>query len=118
MSDAAIRQRAARELAEILDDRIFKALCEPARIGIVRLLIARGCCDLGALAAEMPQDASVVSRHLALLHEAGVVRREKRGRHVFFELDGPAVVERIEGILARFRRVVPLCCPQPKEKRT
>jgi hypothetical protein len=40
-----------------------------------------------------------------------VVRREKVGRQVFFEVDGPVVVERLEEILERFRRVVPLCCP-------
>ena len=45
------------------------------------------------------------------LHGAGVVRREKLGRQVFFEVDGASVVERLEEILARFRRIVPLCCP-------
>jgi hypothetical protein len=40
-----------------------------------------------------------------------VVRREKVGRQVFFEVDGTAVVERLEKILERFRRIVPLCCP-------
>jgi hypothetical protein len=31
---------------------------------------------------------------------------------VFFEMDGPVVVEQLEKILDRFRSVVPLCCPR------
>jgi DNA-binding transcriptional ArsR family regulator len=59
----------------------------------------------------VPQDRSVVSRHLAQLHHAGIIRREKVGRNVFFEMDGPAVVAQLEDALARFRALVPLCCP-------
>lgn len=105
------RRHAARDCAAVLDSRFFKALCEPARIELVRLLIAEGRSDLGALAKRVPQDASVVSRHLALLHAAGVVRRTKQGRQVFFEVDGPAVVARLEEILGRLRRAAPYCCP-------
>ncbi len=106
------REKAARELAEIFDSKLFKALCEQVRVDIVKFLTAHGRCDVRTVAAHFPQDASVVSRHLAVLHQAGVVRREKEGRHVFFEVDGPAIVERMEKILGRFRNIVPLCCPR------
>ena len=105
------RKRAARELREILDGRLFAALCEPVRVGLVEFLTVHGRSDIGTIAAAFPQDRSVVSRHLASLHTAGVVRREKVGRQVFFEVDGSAVVVRLEEILARFRRILPLCCP-------
>lgn len=105
------RQQAAARCAGILDSDLFKALCEPVRIELVRLLIARGKSDLSALADELPQDASVISRHLALLHRAGLVRRERQGRHVLFELDGPALLARVEGIAEQLRRAVPFCCP-------
>jgi DNA-binding transcriptional ArsR family regulator len=105
------RQKAAAGCAEILDSDLFQALCEPVRIELARLLIARGRSDLGSLAAELPQHESVISRHLAVLHRAGLVRREKVGRHVHFELDGPALVERLEKIVAQLRRAVPYCCP-------
>lgn len=105
------RSKAAADCASILDGELFRALCEPVRVELVRLLIARGRSDLGALAAELPQDTSVISRHLAVLHRAGLVRREKSGRHVIFELDGPALLARLEAITARLRRAVPFCCP-------
>jgi DNA-binding transcriptional ArsR family regulator len=108
---AAGRREAAARCASLLDSALFKALCEPARVELVRLLIARGPSDLGSLAGELPQDPSVISRHLALLHRAGLVRREKRGRRVLFELDGPALLGRVEGIAEQLRRAVPFCCP-------
>lgn len=66
-----------------------------------------------AIAAAFPQDRSVISRHLASLHAAGVLRREKVGRRVVFEVDGAAVIERLEEMLARFRDVIRVCCPPP-----
>jgi DNA-binding transcriptional ArsR family regulator len=108
---ARTRARAARGLTELLDSKLFRALCEPVRVEILRTLTAEGRCDVGTIAEHFPQDSSVVSRHLAILHDAGIVRREKEGRHVFFELDGPAMVERMEKILDQFRTIVTLCCP-------
>jgi DNA-binding transcriptional ArsR family regulator len=105
------RQTAATECGAVLDSDLFKALCEPVRLDLVRLLIARGRSDLSELAGELPQDPSVISRHLAVLHRAGLVRREKTGRHVYFELDGPSLLGRIDAIRAQLQRVVPFCCP-------
>ena len=105
------RERAAKELREILDGRLFVALCDPVRASLVEFLTINGRSDIATIASAFPQDRSVISRHLSSLHGAEVVRREKVGRQVFFEVDGTAVVIRLEEILARFRRIVPLCCP-------
>jgi DNA-binding transcriptional ArsR family regulator len=102
------RKLAAKELREILDGKLFRALCEPVRVALVEFLTVHGRSDIATIAAAFPQDRSVVSRHLSSLHAAGVVRREKVGRQVFFEVDGAAVVVRLEEILVRFRRIVPL----------
>jgi DNA-binding transcriptional ArsR family regulator len=48
----------------------------------------------------MPQDRSVVTRHLQQLATAQIVKASKEGRHVFYEIDAVAVAERLEGILA------------------
>lgn len=110
----AARVKAARELTSIFDSKLFKALCEPARVEIMRFLTAEGRSDVRTIAGHFPQDASVVSRHLAVLHAAGILNRCKEGRHVFFEVDGPGVAARLEEIVARFRKIVPLCCPGKK----
>ena len=43
---------------------------------------------------------SVVVRHLQQLADAGIVRADKEGRHVFYQLNASAVRQRVEGILA------------------
>ncbi|MDE2143188.1 MAG: helix-turn-helix transcriptional regulator [Elusimicrobia bacterium] len=61
------------------DDLLFCAFSDPIRRRVVRLLSRRTLCvcDLtGALGVPQP----TVSRHLAALQRAGVVRVEKRGR--------------------------------------
>ena len=105
------RERAAKQLREILNGPLFGALCEPVRVSLVEFLTIHGRSDIATIADAFPQDRSVISRHLSSLHAAGVVRREKVGRQVFFEIDGTAVVARLEEILERFRQIVPLCCP-------
>lgn len=104
------RAKAGRDVADILDSRLFKALCERVRIEIVKFLIVEGRSDVGTIAESFTQDTSVISRHLAILREAGVVRGEKQGRHVFFEVDGARVVEQMERITAQCRKLLPLCC--------
>ena len=112
MARSTVRTRAsaARGLSELLDSNLFKALCEPVRVEILKTLTAKGRCDVSTIAEHFPQDSSVVSRHLAILYDAGIVRREKEGRHVFFEIDGTAIVNQMEEILDRCRNVVPVCC--------
>lgn len=62
----------------------FKALADPARLRLLSLIAAQEetcACDLVApLGISQP----TVSHHLKVLHEAGLVDREKRGRWVYY----------------------------------
>ena len=72
--------------------RLFKALAHPGRLRIVQELSQgeRCVCDLAKLlGVQMP----TVSRHLALLREAGIVDDEKRGTQVFYRLRTPCVLK-------------------------
>ncbi|MNN95658.1 Bacterial regulatory protein, arsR family [compost metagenome] len=70
-----------------------------------------GRADVSEIAADLPQERSVVSRHLQVLLEANIVRATKAGRQVFYEVDGPAIVTRLESILQHTRSIAALCCP-------
>jgi DNA-binding transcriptional ArsR family regulator len=94
------RQEAARSCVAVFDTGFFRALCEPARIAALRELILLGRADIGAIAARLPQDRSVVARHLQQLAAVQIVKANKEGRHVFYEIDASAVAERLESILA------------------
>ena len=65
--------------------QIIKALAHPSRLFIVEEL-ARGkrcVCELTELVGA---DISTVSKHLSVLKSAGIVRDEKRGNQVWYEL--------------------------------
>lgn len=106
------RERASQELAKALDDGLFKALADPTRRDIARYLLVKGPSDVAAIAHEFPQDRSVISRHLRLLSDAGIVRASKQGRHVYYDLDGPLLLERLETIVHKTRALVAMCCPR------
>ena len=108
------RQEAARRCVAVFDTGFFKALCEPARIAVLRELILLGRGDIAAIAARLPQDRSVVARHLHQLAAAQIVTAEKEGRHVFYQIDAVAVAERLEGILAITRLLASAMGPGAK----
>lgn len=56
-----------------------KALGHPARVRILRLLVARNACVTGDLVAELPLAQSTVSEHLRILREAGLIQGEIEG---------------------------------------
>ncbi len=70
-------------------DLLFKGFADPTRIRILNLLTAgRLCvCDLVDL-LELPQPA--VSRHLAYLRRAGLVRATRESRLAYYRLAEPA----------------------------
>ena len=61
-----------KALANINSDFVT-ALAEPARIDILKLLVLNGSCDVKSLASKMPQDRSVISRHLSMMEKAGLL---------------------------------------------
>ena len=65
--------------------RVIKALAHPTRLFLVEELCKqeRCVCDLAAMVGA---DVSTVSKHLALLRQAGIVADDKRGKQVFYHL--------------------------------
>lgn len=108
------RAEAANACLEVLETDFFRALCEPVRVEIFRQLVLKGRCDVGTIAQAMPQDRSVIARHLQLMERAGLLCAQAEGRHTFYEIDGPAILSRFEQMSALFQMLVPLCCPKSK----
>ena len=73
---------------------IFKALSDPTRLRLVRLLIncKPGVCQGGplcvnALAHQLGVTQSAVSQHLRILRQAGLVRGQRHGNFMHYALD-------------------------------
>ncbi len=65
--------------------RVMKALAHPTRLFIVEEL-GRGERCVCELTEMVGADISTVSKHLALLRNAGVVQDDKRGTQVYYSL--------------------------------
>ena len=73
---------------------IFKALSDPTRLRLVKLLnnCEPGVCQGGplcvnALAHQLGVSQSAVSQHLRILRQAGLVRGARRGTFMHYSLD-------------------------------
>ena len=74
-----------RRKAKATDDELAAlawAVAHPARVRLLRLLVARKSCVCGELVDALPLAQSTVSQHLKILKEAGLIQGE---------IDGPRV---------------------------
>lgn len=74
--------------------RIFKALSDPNRLSLLWRLADCGTDDcVGRIAECCPVDLSVISRHLAVLREAGLVTAERKGKEVRYAINTGFIVK-------------------------
>ncbi len=99
------------ELVQNFDSKFFKTLSEPVRVQILRFLMLNRRSDIGTIAKHMPQDRSVISRHLNLMHTAGILNCEKETRHIFYEINGQAFIDKLEKITSQIRKCMEEYCP-------
>jgi DNA-binding transcriptional ArsR family regulator len=66
---------------------LAKALGHPARVHILRLLLARDACYCGELVDELPLAQATVSQHLKVLKNAGLVTGEIEGLRTCYWAD-------------------------------
>ncbi|MFH1330717.1 MAG: metalloregulator ArsR/SmtB family transcription factor, partial [Actinomycetota bacterium] len=91
-----------------LDPALFRALGDPNRVALVAHLGRSGRPTTVSEAAECcPVDLSVVSRHLAVLREAGVVRATKQGREVHYTVSHRSLAATLRALAD----ALDACCP-------
>ncbi len=71
--------------------RILKALAHPSRLFILDVL-SHARRNVGELTELVGADPSTVSKHLSVLKGVGLVRDEKHGANVFYEIQTPCVL--------------------------
>jgi ArsR family transcriptional regulator len=106
---------------------VLAALGNRVRLEIVSVLLDGECC-VCEITPDFSQERSVVSRHLAVLERAGIIRSRKVGRRVFYQIaDERAVVllAIAREMAAHPEKGVPVgpqsglaCCAPRKNRRT
>lgn len=74
---------------------IFDGLGHPLRLKILEKLRAGACC-VCRIIPYVDAEQSNVSHHLAILKKAGIVRSEKHGIEVWYEVIDPKIFEIID----------------------
>jgi DNA-binding transcriptional ArsR family regulator len=91
--------------------QILKALAHPTRLFLVEELAERECC-VRELTARVGDDISTISKHLAVLRDAGVLSSERRGQQIYYQLRVPCVLDVfrcVEGVLVGDQEGAPSC---------
>lgn len=93
MSDAQVREAA----------RLFAMLAEPARLFLLRELMA-GPANVTELMQRTGLKQGNVSKHLGILLQSRFVRRNREGNHAIYEISDPAVHQLCELMCERLQR--------------
>lgn len=101
---------ALEDLIKALDSKLFKAFTDPTRTQILEFLILNGRADIRTIADHLPQDRSVISRHLNLMAEAGILVATKETRHRFYCINCEAFLREFENITNNLRICIAQCC--------
>ena len=78
--------------------RLAKALAHPARVAILRRLLAHGECVCGEIVDALPLAQATVSQHLKVLKEAGLISGEVDGPRVCYCVN-PKAVRRVKELI-------------------
>ena len=99
-------------LGDRLRPELFKALGDATRLEVLGRLISTpepqtvseiaDCCGV---------HLSGVSRHLAMLRDAGIVRSEKVGREVRYEMDSQTLIQALRELADAIEACRNQCCP-------
>jgi DNA-binding transcriptional ArsR family regulator len=87
---------------------VFKALADPTRRQILQELHEWGPLPAGEVASKFPISAPSISRHLAVLKAAGLVKERREANRIIYSL----VPERLVASLGSF--LASLCPEQPQ----
>jgi ArsR family transcriptional regulator len=79
-------------------ESVFKALADPTRRKILKLL-RRGPRSSGEIAERFDSAWPTISRHLAVLRDAGLILSERHGQEIRYELNTTILQDVIEQLL-------------------
>ncbi|MBQ4348604.1 MAG: winged helix-turn-helix transcriptional regulator [Clostridia bacterium] len=70
----------------------LKALSDPIRREILSML-KKGRLSAGEIVENFPVSGAAVSRHLSVLKEADLIRDEREGKYIYYELNASVLEE-------------------------
>ena len=105
--------RAERATPVALRAKLFRGFADPSRLGVLEVL-RNGPLPVGGIVARTGLSQPNVSMHLACLAECGLVRWQRRGKFVDYEIADKRVVrllDQAEDLLQGVGALIE-CCPR------
>jgi ArsR family transcriptional regulator len=90
--------------------KVFKALSDPNRIRILKMLEIRTLC-VCEITAVLPISTSTASKHLQILRDAGFISDQKDGKYVEYALTVDPKDPAVRNVLSYLRT----CCCEDEE---
>jgi ArsR family transcriptional regulator len=85
---------------------LFRAMGDPARLGLLQLIAQRECC-VSELVDRTGEKFSTISQRLKLLRTEGLIVRRREGLHLFYSLADAHVRELVANALAHAAELLP-----------
>ncbi len=82
---------------------VFQAIADPTRRSIL-LLLASQSMTAGAIAANFDTARPTVSKHIQILTECELVKKDRKGREIYYQLD-VSKMKTIDIWLDQFRQI-------------
>ena len=101
---------AVKDLIQVFESQFFKAMAEPVRIDILKFILINGRSDIATVAKTIKKDRSVISRHLHIMVEAGLLSYEKVSRNSYFEIDGKELRTKVYTLFQKVDSAINNCC--------
>ena len=90
------------ELLEHVAER-FRVLGDATRLSIVRLLLDEGELSVGEVVERVDTSQANVSKHLRVLHDAGIVARRPDGTSAYYSVADPSLMPVCAIVCGRLR---------------
>lgn len=83
--------------------RLFDLLAEPTRLDILQNLKKKPL-SVGEIVNATNAKQANISKQLGILHDAGLLRRERRGNLVFYSIDDPMIFDLCALVCGKLRK--------------
>jgi DNA-binding transcriptional ArsR family regulator len=94
-------------LPEALLGRIverFRVLGDATRLSILRLLLSEEELNVGEIAGRLSASQANVSKHLRILHAAGIIARKAEGTAAYYRISDPSLEQLCDMVCGRIRQ--------------
>lgn len=106
MSEIINETQCLQKIDALFDIILFKVLSEPIRVEILKHLAIVIESDVNGITEHFDKDQSVISRHLKMMQEAGILSARKVSRHTIYSINGKELLSKFEAITALVRELV------------